>query len=285
MLRSHGVRVLRAQDTEALAALCDRDPVANVFVAGRLEQAGSADARAMAGETWGYFEHDRLVSACWAGANLVPIEVTGAAVAPLVGHARRAGRSCSSIVGPADAVLALWRGIEPVWGPAREVRPDQPLLVLTGPPAIAPDPLVRRVRAAELDVLFPACVAMFTEEVGYSPVAEDGGGRYRARVRYLIEAGYSFARIEDTSTGPRVVFKAEIGAASKRATQVQGVWVDPAHRGEGISAPAVAAVVEISRREIAPVTSLYVNDFNHRALASYRRIGFRQVGTFATVLF
>jgi predicted GNAT family acetyltransferase len=31
--------------------------------------------------------------------------------------------------------------------------------------------------------------------------------------------------------------------------------------------------------------SLYVNDFNAPALATYRRVGFRQVGTFASVLF
>jgi uncharacterized protein len=38
-------------------------------------------------------------------------------------------------------------------------------------------------------------------------------------------------------------------------------------------------------QEIAPVTSLYVNGFNTRARSTYERVGFRQVGTFATVLF
>jgi predicted GNAT family acetyltransferase len=33
------------------------------------------------------------------------------------------------------------------------------------------------------------------------------------------------------------------------------------------------------------VVSLYVNAYNLPALAAYRRVGFRQVGTFATVLF
>ena len=42
-----------------------------------------------------------------------------------------------------------------------------------------------------------------------------------------------------------------------------------------------------SRLEIrfAPSVSLYVNDFNVRAVRTYLRVGFRQVGTFATVLF
>ncbi len=33
------------------------------------------------------------------------------------------------------------------------------------------------------------------------------------------------------------------------------------------------------------VSSLYVNGFNHVARAAYQRIGFTQIGSFATVLF
>ncbi|MEK8225052.1 hypothetical protein NKG05_01155 [Oerskovia sp. M15] len=55
--------------------------------------------------------------------------------------------------------------------------------------------------------------------------------------------------------------------------------------GRRLSESGMAAVVEITRREIAPVVSLYVNAYNERALATYRRVGFEQVGTFATVLF
>ena len=36
---------------------------------------------------------------------------------------------------------------------------------------------------------------------------------------------------------------------------------------------------------MAPVVSLYVNDYNEAAMAAYRRVGFRPVGTYATVLF
>jgi predicted GNAT family acetyltransferase len=47
----------------------------------------------------------------------------------------------------------------------------------------------------------------------------------------------------------------------------------------------MAAVVELTRTRFAPVVSLYVNDYNHAAVASYHRVGFRQVGEFATVLY
>jgi predicted GNAT family acetyltransferase len=81
------------------------------------------------------------------------------------------------------------------------------------------------------------------------------------------------------------VFKAEIGAVSRAACQVQGVWVTPSRRGRGIGAAGTAAVVEYARTAIAPVVSLYVNDFNVAARAAYRRVGFREVGRYASVLF
>src|SRR2546421_280584 len=79
--------------------------------------------------------------------------------------------------------------------------------------------------------LLPASIAMFTEELGVSPVTADGGTLFRARVTELVRSGRAFARIEDD----RVVFKADVAAATKSACQVQGVWVDPSRRGEGLS--------------------------------------------------
>jgi predicted GNAT family acetyltransferase len=122
---------------------------------------------------------------------------------------------------------------------------------------------------------------MFTEEVGVSPLRVDGGAGYRARVAELVRAGQSLAWIE----GGEVLFKAEIGAVSRAACQVQGVWVAPAHRGRGIGTAGTAAVVEYARAAIAPVVSLYVNDFNTPARAAYARVGFREVGRYASVLF
>jgi predicted GNAT family acetyltransferase len=81
------------------------------------------------------------------------------------------------------------------------------------------------------------------------------------------------------------VFKAEVAAASPYACQVQGVFVDPARRGEGLAAAGMAAVVAIALRDIAPVVSLYVNDHNVPARRAYERAGFEQTGTFSTVMF
>jgi predicted GNAT family acetyltransferase len=121
---------------------------------------------------------------------------------------------------------------------------------------------------------------MFTEEVGVSPVSGGLMSAYRSRIAELIAEGRALARIEDG----RVMFKAEIGAASAQACQVQGVWVEPELRQRGLAAPGMAAVVDYARRAIAPTVSLYVNDFNTAARRTYERVGFQEIGTFATIL-
>lgn len=154
-------------------------------------------------------------------------------------------------------------------------------MVTAEPSPLPADPLVRRVRPDEFDVLLPACVAMFTEEVGVSPELGDGGALYRSRVAELIRIGRSYARIE----GGRVVFKAEIGAVTPHACQIQGVWVHPDLRGRGHAVSGMAAVVKHALDYFAPLVSLYVNDYNAPARAAYRRAGFVEVGTFMSVLF
>ena len=278
--RSEPARLLDDRDRAAAMAICDQDQVSNVFVASRIRALGLEPGR-LGAQLWGFEQNGQLTSLCYAGANLVPVQATSAAVAAFADRALRQGRRCSSIVGPSTAVTELWRLLRPHWGPARDVRAAQPLMAIDGPPEVAADPAVRRVRSGEIDVLMPACIAMFTEEVGVSPLAGDGGAAYRARVTELIRTGRAFARIEDG----QVIFKAEVGAATPQACQVQGVWVRPEYRGQGLAAPGMAAVVVEARRTISPVVSLYVNDFNTPGRATYRRAGFREIGEFMSVLF
>ena len=278
--RSEPARLLDDRDRAAAMAICDQDQVSNVFVASRIRALGLEPGR-LGAQLWGFEQNGQLTSLCYAGANLVPVQATSAAVAAFADRALRQGRRCSSIVGPSAAVTELWRLLRPHWGPARDVRAAQPLMAIDGPPEVAADPAVRRVRSDEIDILMPACIAMFTEEVGVSPLAGDGGAAYRARVTELIRTGRAFARVEDG----QVIFKAEVGAATPQACQVQGVWVRPEYRGQGLAAPGMAAVVIEARRTISPVVSLYVNDFITAGRATYRRAGFREIGEFMSVLF
>lgn len=276
----HGVRPLAAADLDAFLELTGRDPVVNVFVEHRARTT-NLEPRWLGGEVWGRFTGGDLVAACHVGANLVPIQASSDDARAFAERALGRSRTVSTIVGPHDPVEVFWNTVAGSWGRPRELRWDQPHLEIATDPAVVPDPAVRRTTPRDLEELYPACVAMYTEEVGISPELGGGADLYRTRVTQLANRGWSFARFDEG----RLVFKAEVACASAHAAQVQGVWVPPDRRGEGLATAGMAAVVALVRADIAPVVSLYVNEWNTAARLAYERVGFRQSATFATVMF
>lgn len=280
MTKRQGIRTLASPDLDAFLALTARDPVVNVFVEHRARTT-NLEPRWLGGEMWGRFEGGELVAACHVGANLVPVQAGADDARAFAERAVTRGRSVSTIVGPQEPVRVFWDGVASAWGKPREERWEQPHLVIEGPPEVAPDPLVRRTGRQDLDALYPACVAMYTEEVGISPEQGGASDLYRARVTQLASRGWSFARFD----AGRLVFKAEVACATPYAAQIQGVYVPPDRRGEGLAVAGMAAVVELVRADIAPAVSLYVNDWNEAARRAYARVGFRETARFSTVMF
>ena len=276
------VRILGNDDLDQVTELLMRSPLENLFVASRV-QAGGLDPYMLGCQMVGYERKGELVSVCHAGSNLVPVAADDDAIDAFIrflGPRRRA----ASIMGVAEPALKLWEGLSQSyggqWSSVRDLRPVQPMMSMSEDSALAIDERVRPITMKDFDIYFDAAVKMYTEEVGQSPSVNGSDLSYRVYIRSLIQQGRSYAIIEDG----RVVFKADIGSATADCCQVQGVWVAPSHRGRGIAAPAMAAVIRMAR-ERWPVVTLYVNDFNAPALATYRRTGMRQVGEFATILF
>jgi predicted GNAT family acetyltransferase len=274
------VTVLGPSDLPEFLELTGRSPVVNAFAEYRARST-NLESRLLAGEIWGRYDSGRLVAGCHVGANLVPVECTPDDARAFAERALTRPRSVVTLVGVQEQVWPMWDALSDAWGPARESRWDQPHMELSAAPLIEPDPDVRRTTPDDFAVLYPACVAMYTEEVGVDPESEGGAPIYRSRVRQLIGLGWSFARIE----GGRVVFKAEVAHATPYAAQIQGVWVTPDRRGQGLAARGVASVVAACRRDIAPVVSLYANIWNEPARRAYERVGFTQTATFATIMF
>jgi len=273
------VRPLGDNDVVAVERLLESEPFAGAQVAERV-YGGTPSWWRQEARLFGYGAKHRLESLCWLGANLVPVAASPPAVAAFADLVADEARGCSSIVGSADAVLGMWDRLAPRWGPAREVRGNQPLLAIDGPSPVPPDPRVRLVRPDEIGALYPASVAMYTEEVGVPPAGGDDPS-YRERVSDLVRARRAYARF----AAGRVIFKAEVAVVTRHTAQIQGVWVDPQWRGQGMATAGMAMVVQDVLARVAPTVSLYVNDYNTPARRAYARCGFRQVGTFATVLF
>jgi predicted GNAT family acetyltransferase len=278
-------RALGTRDHDAVLALLAADPVVHLFVTSRVE----------AGMLWpgspatlfGY-PGDSPRHLLHAGANLVPVFAPASPnerAEVIAGFADALGphRWCQSIVGESATALALFRtlaGNSRTYAEVREVRERQPLMVAHSVAISSPEAPVRPITMADFDSYFRAAVAMYTEEVGVDPLA--GGGRlgYRAHCQSTVETGRAFGIVTDG----QVVFKADVGISCGGIAQVQGVWLAPHLRGQQLAAPAMAAATELILQH-HHTASLYVNDFNVRAIRTYERVGYETVAEFATVLY
>ncbi|WP_375493357.1 GNAT family N-acetyltransferase [uncultured Jatrophihabitans sp.] len=277
------VFALRDADRPALLELLDEDPFVNAVLASRVHALPTFEPRRFGGELLGVRDDaGGLAGAAFLGGNLLPVGGDIAAWRALARSFARRPRPCSSFVGRADAIGVLWDELAPAWGPERAVRARQLLLTLDSSAAArlpVGDERLHIVRRGELDVYLPAAVAMFTEELGISPLTGRRGD-YRARVAGLVGERRALAVTDRLG----VVFKADIGAVTPQTCQVQGVWVRPDARGRGIGTAAMTAVLRHGLT-LAPSVSLYVNDFNDVAVRMYATLGMRHVADLATVLF
>lgn len=295
--RGDRLRPLRLTGAGAALELALSDPLPNALGGARLADLSRSPG---IGQEFSIFGQDRRpLGVMWHGVNLSPISASPAALEAFGQEWSQRSRRCSSIVGERPAIEALWRHLEPSWGPGvREARWSQPLLVhrgaSAGGPALsttedgaaAPGPggarlALRQAVHGEEGLVLPAAVAMFREEVGADPLAHDGGRGYRSRIAHLIAQGRTYVVMREG----RVLFKADVGAVLGPVAQIHGVWVDPAHRGEGIGRAAMADLARQVARDHAPQVSLYVNDFNEPARRAYAAAGFVQAGELSTILF
>lgn len=295
----HVIAPVQRRDIEAAQQLCATDPVANVVPAMHLERA--RDLGIIPTGLWAVRRRSgltrELAGVVWMGANFTAVLADSDSHS--VDHTRdEVARSVAShlsrpaaLVGEAELTLGLWERLRSTWGPAREIRERQvSMAISTGPtygrPLDVPDlnlSAVRRSAMDDFDALLPACVHMFTGEVGYDPMLH-GRAAYEERLALTIRGGRSYVQYGLAEGRRQVVFKAEVGTVGGGVAQLQGVWVHPELRGRGLARAGLVAVIEAVQANTAPTVSLYVNDFNHDALAAYEAVGFTEVGTFATVM-
>jgi predicted GNAT family acetyltransferase len=279
-----GYRLLDDADLAPVRRLLDRDPYVNAVISARLDAAGSIVPRLLGGELAGVEDPEEpgsIESLCFSGGNLLPAGGRPATWEQLGVYLGERRRTCTSVTGRAEAIEVLWPTLARYWGPARLMRPNQPLLVVDHAAGVAPDPDVRAATIDDLERYIPAATAMFAEELLIDPFGGSARTSLRSRLAELIGGGRAFVRLDRRG---QVAFKAEIGAVSRATCQIQGVWVRPDLRGRGLATAAVSAVVEAGLR-LAPTVSLYVNDFNLPARAVYDRLGMTQVATLSTVMF
>ena len=138
--------------------------------------------------------------------------------------------------------------------------------------------ITRHAVIAEWNDVAEGSAQMVRQELAYEP--RRGSAEFGAGIRQMIDSKLWWVG----SSNGRLCFFCNVGPWCKKTIQLQGVWTPPDLRGRGLATASLASICD-RLLEVSPTLSLYVNDFNHAAIALYRRIGFEHVGDFQTLLF
>ena len=227
---------------------------------------------------------------------VVPVDdarTVSRALDAFAGLARGQGRRCSSIVGPAEAVLGLWGRLRYFWPAAREVREDQPSMLIESAPLVPRRPA--RAPVAARGVRRGAAGLRQHVHRGGRLLA---GQRARRAVRDAGQRADRAGPVVRADRAGRAGPPAD--APAQREGRVQG-RARGRRRGSGPGAGRVGGPRPTRRADLrgrawprscrsraarsrrrCPCTSTATTRARSRP---YRAVGFGQVGTYATVLF
>ena len=182
------------------------------------------------------------------------------------------------IVGPRYITNHFWARVKSWYRKPSLVRASQPIYALDHSPSGRDDVAVRQARASDLEIVAANSAEMMIGELGYDP--REHRTNFMHGISRLIERGWWWVWIENGE----LLFQCNIGSKTARTAQVQGVWTPPQQRGQGHATKAMRAICRRLLNDV-PTLSLYVNDFNEKAIELYKRVGFERVGEFSTLLF
>jgi len=269
------LRSLSDDDAGPALAFLRRDPLINVYLISRLLEERFVSAT----QTVEVRYNRDIVLVASLATNVVlacdpeaPREVVDAAIAIVAERILTRMLPVRAIISPAPLVESLWKRLHSRLDAPTVVRMNQPVYAISGRFDFPDLKESRYATMRDLDALVPACAAMHREEVGIDPLERDAVG-YRERIRELVEKKRSIVRVHNG----RIAAKCEFSAVTSEAVQLMGVWTEPALRRRGFGRELLREVCGYLARKGKSVT-LFVNDFNHPAIALYESLGFRQIG-------
>jgi RimJ/RimL family protein N-acetyltransferase len=271
------IRIERISSATERAALeyLSRTPYDNVFISYLVlfDRAPSTRHNVVVA-----LEDERVVGVAYFGRQLA-LACEPQALEALAAHAQR-HRGERMIVGTRSTVRAFWDLIRTRHARPRLVR-DRQLVMVIDRQRLRPYPqnlTVRPARSDEWAAVVESSAQMIEHELAYDP--RRASPDFVPSVRQMIERDRWWVGESDG----RLCFFCSIGPWCERTAQLQGVWTPPGLRGRGLATGSLAAICD-RLLEISPTLSLHVNDFNHPAIALYRRVGFEHVSDYQTMLF
>jgi predicted GNAT family acetyltransferase len=183
------------------------------------------------------------------------------------------------IMGESHVMQEFWTCYSPA-APKLKHNCRERLLEANGPietAAAVPD--LRVATRDDLDLLIPVHAQMTLEETGINPLERDPEG-FRSRYLRRIEQERTWVLFESGE----LIFKAEIVSDTPEIVYLEGVWITPLSRCQGLGTRCVSQLVRQllspdSRRSVC----VFVNERNPSAIKFYERAGFKSRDVHETV--
>jgi predicted GNAT family acetyltransferase len=272
--------VLQHDEADEVLAYLGRDLIESVFLRGLILRTGLD-----LGNRHGCFVAFRAKGGRIGGlmlmSTLVVPFVTDPEAAPRLADALLSSPyPIRNIVGRRETVEAHWRAMQPWRQRPRLVRRSQPVyLVNRSTLRHVAAPAVRRASLADLDLLVRTGAAMMIEEVEENPLATRPEV-YRSFVRDRILRGDEYLWTDEQG----LCFKCNVSSRTPEVAQIEGVYTPPGRRRHGFARRGLSEVC-LRLLEQIPCLSLYVNDFNHGAIALYEGLGFGRTFEYQSIFF
>lgn len=155
------------------------------------------------------------------------------------------------------------------------------MVAAQAPPEAPRPPGYRRATYEDVPTLTEFACELHVEDLMGPPLARSTRPAVRARMADSVARGHTYV----VERGRRVVAKFDLSLYSRsRGAQIAGVYVDPDHRGTGITSGAIAAMVREVMADGVPGVTLHVRADNAHAIAAYRRAGLVDRGSWSLAI-
>ena len=138
-------------------------------------------------------------------------------------------------------------------------------------------PGLRRATPEDLDLIVPVHALTAFEESGVNPLDVDPEG-FRQRCARRVEQGRTWVWVE----GGKLLFKAECQTETPEVIYLEGIWMDPGHRGKGLGLRCMTHLGRVLLERTKNIC-LLVNEQNRSALDFYCRAGYGLTGYYDTI--
>lgn len=267
--RSLTTRPLTAEHTQEVLAFLAERPVHTVVMAGLIRDNGFV-SHLNRGSFYGCRDAAGSLQGVALIGHVTLFETrTEAALAALA----RQAKACSPahvVVGEAEKIERFW-SCYAGWSSHTPRRASCELLFEQRYPipVHGPAPSLRPATLADLPQVIAAHAEVVYQETGVNPLHLDATG-FHKRCARRVEQNRVWVLMEDD----RLIFKADVTAATPEATYLEGIYVDPAARGKGYG---LRCLSHLSCTLLATTAAicLLVNERNDTARRLYTKVGFK----------